>query len=404
MKKLLVIILVSSSLIGFFSQCNNGCRDDSVSVTGITIAEIEKFHQENGRADAFWLSKQDLSDPESVMDQLLERRKDRLNYSMLQDGMGICRNVFAFGHARKDRQLVQAAVEFADALLLKHVTPSGAFIEYNRNTWLAPEDMWKTIPWGTAFCGNQVFDTWILIKDELSPEQRRFWRHSLENTARWIYKNPIVGGYVFNNTINLCRLLWRIGSEFDYPEWCQWALETAEQLIIRDVDGEGWIKGELGGVSGYYQLVGANYLARFAWESKSPELEETVHRIFYNSILPYDTSTLDWPANFDTRVSGLRRMPGGFVLIAAALGNPEAAYFVKNYGQSFWSNDMELWRSALSQNAAEPAYPSVSKLDGISSTVVREGPWVAYFCNYDRSVWSRGFINLYHSGHGDWVF
>ncbi len=404
MKNLLFVILFLLTSVCFLTHCGNESKEYSGNLSGLTLAEIEKFHQENGRGDASWLMKQDLSDPESVMAGLMERRKDRFNYSLLRDGMGICRNVFVYGRARQDHQMVQAAVEFANALLQKHATPSGGFIEWTWNTWLEPADMWKTIPWGTAFCGNQVFDTWILLKDEFSPEQRKFWRQSLENTAMWIYENPIVGGYVFNNTIDLCGLLWRIGMEFDNPEWCQWALDTAEQLILRDVDKEGWIKGELGGASGHYQLSGAYYLARLAWYSKSPELEEAVHRIFNKSTLPYATSTLNWPSNFGTRFGGLRIVPGGFVLIAAALGNPEAAYFVKNYGQPFWSNDMEMWRSALSQNAAEPVYPSVIKLDGISSTVVREGPWVAYFSNYDRSVWSRGFINLFHSGHGDWVF
>ena len=400
MKKLLFIIVVSCTSVYFFSHCSNEHKND----IDATLAEVEKFHQETGRADAAWLLRHDLSDHEYVMAQLMERRKDQLNYSLLQDGMKVCRNAYVFGRAHEDPRFVRAAVEFADALLRKHATPSGGFIEYSRNTWLTPSDMWKTIPWGTAFCGNQVFDAWILLKDEFSPEQRKFWKHSLENTAMWIYKNPVMGGYVFNNTIDLCWLLWRIGMEFDHPEWCQWALETAEQLILRDVDDEGWIKGELGGVSGYYQLIGANFLAKFAWESKSPKLEETVHHIFKNSVLPYATSTLDWPANFGTRVSGLRKIPGAFVLIAAALGDPVATYFVQKFGKPDWSDNMEIWKTALTQRADEPVYPAVNRFDGISSIVVREGPWVAYFCNYDRSNWARGFVNLYHSGHSDWVF
>lgn len=400
MKKLLIFIVVSCTSVYFFSHCSHEHKKD----LDAKLAEIEKSHQENGRADAAWLLKQDLSDPESVMAELMERRKDQLNYSLLQDGMKVCRNVFIFGRAHNDHQLVQAAVTFADALLHKHATPSGGFIEYSRNTWLTPENMWKTIPWGTAFCGNQVFDTWILFKDEFSQEQRAFWRHSLGNTAKWIYKNPIMGGYVFNNFIDLCGLLWRIGMELDKPEWCQWALESAEHRILRDVDEEGWIKGELGGASGTYQIIGANFLAQFAWESKSPVLEEVVHRIFTKSILPYATSTLEWAGNFGTRSSGLRKVPGTFVLIAAALGEPEASYFVQKLGRPDWSDNMEIWEAALSQHAAAPVYPSVLQLDGISSIVVREGPWEAYFCNYDRSVWSRGFTSLWHSGHRDWVF
>ena len=97
-------------------------------------------------------------------------------------------------------------------------------------------------------------------------------------------------------------------------------------------------------------------------------------------------------------------MPGAFVLAAAAFGEPTAAYCVRTYGQPGWSGDAELWKAALAQRAIAPVYAAVTCFKGISSTVVREGPWIAYFGNYDRSIWSRGFTSLWHSGHGDWVF
>jgi hypothetical protein len=43
-------------------------------------------------------------------------------------------------------------------------------------------------------------------------------------------------------------------------------------------------------------------------------------------------------------------------------------------------------------------------LEGIQSTVVRHGPFVAYFCNYNRSLWARGFCNLWHAGLDDFLF
>lgn len=369
-----------------------------------TVEEVERHHIERGREAIRWLMKQEVDDPAAVMQALFEKHKDRLNYSLMQEGMRFCRDAARFAHATKDARAVRAIVTLADGLLRKHATPSGAFVEYDRNTWLKAPEMWRTIPWGTAFCGNRAFEAWLELKGDFTPEQRAFWRQSLEKTGKWIHRNPVMGGYVFNNVIDLCGLLWRIGHEFDRPEWCAWALEIAEQRIRRDVDAEGWIQGENGGASGTYQLIGARYLSQFAWEAKAPVLIEAVRRIFARSAVFYATPTLEWTGNFGTRTSDLRQLPGEFVLAAAAFGEPEAAHGVQTYGRAEWSGDPALWQAALAQRPVAPVYPAVMSFKGISSTVVREGPWIAYFGNYDRSVWTRGFASLWHAGHGDWVF
>jgi hypothetical protein len=41
---------------------------------------------------------------------------------------------------------------------------------------------------------------------------------------------------------------------------------------------------------------------------------------------------------------------------------------------------------------------------GIQSDIVRCGAFQAYFSNYERSLWARGFVNLWHKDHGDFVF
>jgi len=369
-----------------------------------SLAEVSKVREEIGRSDALWLLKHEFEEPEAVMAALMERRKTRVNYSLMQDGMRLCRDVAIYGRAKQDPRIVAAAARFADALLRKHATPSGAFVEYDRNTWLKSSEMWRTIPWGTAFCGNRAFEAWMELKTDFTPEERAFWRQSFEKTGRWIHRNPVLGGYVFNNVIDLCGLLWRIGREFDHPEWCRAALEVAERRIRRDVDEEGWIQGENGGASGTYQLIGARYLSQFAWEAKAPVLIDAVRRIFARSAMFYATPTLEWTGNFGTRSSDLRQLPGEFVLAAAAFGEPAAAYYVQTYSHASWSADLALWQAALAQQAAAPVYPAVLSFKGISSTVVREGPWIAYFGNYNRSVWARGFASLWHAGHGDWVF
>ncbi len=369
-----------------------------------TVAEVEAFRVEQGRLAAHWLLKQDIDAPEEVFAALRERRKDESNYSLMQDGMRLCRDVAIYAHARKDAAALRAAATVADALLHQSATPSGAFIEWDRNTWLDDKGMWRTIPWGVAFCGNRAFEAWMVLKDEFSPGQRAYWRQALENTGAWIHRNPVVGGYVFNAGIDLCGLLWRIGNEFGHPEWTTWALAAAAHRIERDIDEEGWIQAEDGGSSGYYQLYGAEMLAQFAWEAKAPVLNEAVKKIFARCGLRYSTATMDWPGNYGTRTSALRRLPGTLVLAAAALGNSQAAYFARTYGEVRWADDFDLWQAALAQPATAPVYPAVTEFKGISGTVVREGPWVAYFGNYNRSTWSHGFADLWHAGHGDWVF
>lgn len=368
------------------------------------LAEVEQYSREQGVDAAAWLRRQDPADPDALMAALMTSRKEQLNYSLMQDGMRICRDAALYARAHDDRHLMQAAGTFANALLRKHATPSGAFVEYDRNTWLKPGAIWRTIPWGTAFCGNRAFEAWLVLKDEFTPAQREDWRREFEKTGAWIHRNPVVGGYVFNASVDLCGLLWRIGHEFGRPEWCAWALATMQLRIQRDVDDEGWIQAEDHGASGYYQLFGLEMLARFAWESKSPELADAVRRIFARSCVPFSTATMAWPGNFGTRVSKLKQLPGSVVLTAAALGDGQAAALLQEYGDPSWSADLELWRAALATKAEKPVYPAVQHFRGIDTTVVREGPWVAYFGNYDRSIWARGFMDLWHAGHGDWVF
>ena len=363
-----------------------------------------RHRRHQGRLEAHWLGKQDLLDPEAAMAALQERRKDRVNYSLLRDGLKVCHDAAVYARAAGDDTALQQAATFADALLRKHVTSSGGIIEWDRNTWLEPWQLWRTIPWGVNFSGNQAYETWLVVRDALTPEQQDFWRQSLERTGEWIYGNPVVGGYVFNCGIDLCALLWRLGDAFDRPVWKRWAVETASARIARDIDDEGWIQAEDGGSSGFYQMVGADLLARFAWESQEPVLIAAVHRLFARSALPYASPALDWPGNYGTRTSRLRKVSEHLVLAAAAFGDRHAAHFVQTFAHPGWPGNPDLWRVALATPTETPSYPAVARFEGIDSTVLRFGPWAAYFNNYDRATWTRGFTNLWHTGHGDWVF
>jgi hypothetical protein len=148
------------------------------------------------------------------------------------------------------------AVDLADTVYRRYVLPSGAFIERDRAAWIEPTRGWRTIPWGVNFRGNEILDAYQTLKRDLSPEQSAWWREHLQKLGSWIHRNPIVGSLVFNASVDICRLHWRLGKELNKPEWQQWALEAAHFRIENDVDAEGWIHGEGGGVSGIYQFVG----------------------------------------------------------------------------------------------------------------------------------------------------
>lgn len=93
-----------------------------------TVAEVENHRIQQGRLATHWLLKQDVDEPEAVMAALRERRKNDVNYSLMQDGMRLCHDVAVYARARNDGRAMQAAATLADALLHKHATPSGAFV------------------------------------------------------------------------------------------------------------------------------------------------------------------------------------------------------------------------------------------------------------------------------------
>jgi hypothetical protein len=119
----------------------------------------------------------------------------------------------------------------------------------------------------------------------------------------------------------------------------------------------------------------------------------------------FATPSLAWTGNFGTRVAGLAAVPPELILTAASLGEATAVHLVKEFGELSWSKNPDLWKAALAHPARPPEYPAIRAFEGINSTVLREGPWVAYLCNYPKSRWARGgFVGLWHSGHRDWVF
>lgn len=316
---------------------------------------------------------------------------------LLRTGCELAQRAYAAAQLADDEPGRRRAVAFVDYLLERYVQPDGVFMEYDRNTWLQPHEMWRTIPWGVAFHGNRLLDCYQQMKPDLSPADQRRWAQRLCRTGTWIHNNPVVGTIVWNCGIELCRLLWRLGSEFAEPSWTEWSLTSAHELLSRHLDPQGWITGENGGVSGSYQLIGAEFLGAFALESRDPSLVAAVHRIA-DLHLQFSTPTLTYLGNFGTRSPRAGKLMPGLLFAAADLGHAGAAAAVRGWERPSSSIPAAEGRIAVAPRPVtlEP----VASYPGIAAHVAREGPWQVWFFNYDRSLWSRGWSGLWHE-NGD---
>ncbi|MDX2082092.1 MAG: hypothetical protein SFU53_15005, partial [Terrimicrobiaceae bacterium] len=314
------------------------------------------------------------ADAARVADVILAENADEATLSVLKEVLAL-----AMDASRSDNAAIRNwAIEAVDLALDEYARPNGTFEEYDRASWIGPDEMWRTIPWGTAFRANELLDVYQAFKDDLSPGQRARWEEVLRNSAAWVRGNPVVGSVVFNCAIDLCRFLWRAGSEFGDAGAVEWALRSGRERVRRDVDDDGWIHGENKGVSGFYQLLGAELLAEFAWQSRDPELVEAADRAA-TVILNFAAPDLLWPGNFGTRSDFLGPVRPRLIVLAAALGNKAAAAAIRANRVFKASVSDEIWAAAL-ETGADPVVPvRVAEFPPVDATVVREGPWQAWF-------------------------
>lgn len=352
-------------------------------------------------------------DANGVFEALQARCQERDTVSLLSEGWKIAE---AAASVSRDQSLEAdersrfrtLAVDVADNFVRRYAH-HGTFLEYDRASWLEAPEVWRTVPWGTAFRGQEMVTLFQDLEHDFSEQTRIWWRTNLEQMGDWICRNPIVGSFVFNCSIDLCHLLWRLGVALERPDWTDWALQAGQERIARDVDQNGWIHGENGGVSGLYQQVGAHFLARWAQDSGERFLHQVRQKQF-ETMWTFTTPSLLYPANFGTRSCGLIAFSPYLILCAAAEGNPRAVRLVRQHAQTSWSRDawsrdLSLWQAALEAEAGEVApLPMVRAFPAIESHVVKAGPFQAYFCDYQKSLWSRGFCNLWHEALDDFVF
>lgn len=298
------------------------------------------------------------------------------------------------------------AADLAVLLVRTYARPEGGFLEYDWNSWVPAEDMWRTIPWGTAFHGHVMLEVWTRLGARLPETERAFWTAHLERTGAWIFKNPVCGSFVFNCGLHLLSLLWRLGKTFDRAEWTQWALATTHHRLARDVDAEGWITAENGGVSGVYQPLGAGFLAQFARESGDARLQETSRKML-ELHARFASRELQWAGNFGTRSSSFGLVNPLQIIEEAAAGNGHAAALLRRCVTLAWTDSgthtqtlfhPEVWRRAFATTPTpEPVQGATDHFPAIESSVVRAGGFHASFFNYAKSLWARGFASLSHS-------
>jgi hypothetical protein len=327
---------------------------------------------------------------------------DRPAYSVQSEGLKLARHIAHLGRVENDERLLDAAARIADELFVRYFNPAGTFVEYDK-AWLQPHELWRSIPWGTGFRSNAQLDLFDLVGDRLAQEARQMQLDAFVRIGRWIHRNPICGSFVFNCVADLGRALWRIGALVGEPSFCANAIAFVRERIERDLDADGFCHGENGGVSGTYQIVGADFLADLAHDCGDSTLLEAVARMSRANVA-WASPTLVFPGNFGTRSGDHRPVAARALLVGAANGDRASASLVHRFGRHAWSRDLSLWRAALAVVPQDAPQQAVRTFAGLDATVVRCGPWTAWLSNYARSLWGRGFIDLFHAGLGDFVF
>lgn len=337
--------------------------------------------------------------------KLEENYADKKTVSLFKEGFSLIFAAEQLSHKdeKNSAELRALAINLADFLINKYVLPNGTILEYDRTTWMTPDEMWRVVPWGTGFRGNEMLQAYRLFNKELSPSQLSRWNKSLDKMAEWLYHNTYLGAYNFNCTIDLCHLLWSLGKERNNEEWCRWALSTSHTLIARYVDDEGWITGEDNGVSGLYQLVGQQFLSSFARNSGDSILQQTAKKMF-DLTIRYSSPSLTWLGNFGTRSTQLTKVPPSIILDIASMGDSRANYYIQKYGEASWSNDIDLWKKVLKAKPTLPILKNAENFECIQGNIIRNGNWHAWFGNYDKSLWAKGFLGLWSAQSDEMVF
>jgi hypothetical protein len=377
--------------------------DDAPIPPSLSLAAIEQAHRAAALERTSWLDAiTESATAAEIVAQLQRRNESQRNFSTMNAALSLCRDLLMLhtsGHAPTAAR-VRAIVAY---VCERYIGRGGAIVEYDRCAWMSDQQVWFTMPWGTAFHGNTLVDVYESIGDVLRPSEREQWQQWLRRIGNWVCSNPVVDTIVFNCGVELLRLCWRLGQVLDRPAWSQWALSRMDQRLERDADDDGLFHAENGGVSGFYQLIGLRFLARFAWESDSDALKQIVLRATASAI-DWSTPTLVHPGNFGTRTSRLARLNDEVLVAAAAFGDSHAAHLVRRHGQPGWSRDLALWRQALATTPRPRPLPAIRRFHGIDATVFRHGPFIGWVSNYPSSRWARGFINLWHRDAGDMIF
>lgn len=149
----------------------------------ITPYEIRQFHAREDRRVVHRVLDACGTDVARIQQWLHDRAKEQDRAVLMRDALNIAQRAAHLSQVdAADGQLMPFAVDLADATCRRYFYRAGSFVEYDWIPWITPGEEWHTIPWGTAFRGIEMLDTYELICDALASDQRRLKSDALHSS------------------------------------------------------------------------------------------------------------------------------------------------------------------------------------------------------------------------------
>ncbi len=322
------------------------------------------------------------------------------------------------------------AVSLIDRTIGFYRSPAGSFHQKYAEPWCG-EDIYRSAPWANAFFGHHILNAYVFLQNEIDIHRRTRWQGALEDLGRWIYGNPSLGTLVFNCSLDLATLLWRLGRLTERQEWIDWARTSLHALLDRNVSANGLNMGEAGGCSGNYQALASRMLAWHVWKVPEDTRSLEVLGRMWSANRKMASARAEIPANYGTRGSSVKSADLDVPLVLGARGDAQALGWVATHWRSYPDTAirphhsvlhnqgdgaqirrslcalslvrvcnpllLEVWQQALRTRPEPPAaLEPIERLEEIDYTIVRRGPWQLWLTGYEKNIWSRGLSAIAH--------
>ncbi|MGF1656422.1 MAG: hypothetical protein ACFCU3_05515 [Verrucomicrobiales bacterium] len=397
-----------------------GCEFEAQDLSSLTpqptpMDTIRRAILEDRLERASLLFEEAQEDPEAALALIGERIKTAGAGNLLGEALEVAVNAARAGQGARTRQaarLLRFGTALATTALERHAHPSGAFYLHDELSGEDAQDLWLTLPSGTARYGNRMVDAWDLTVEDLSPRQISLFKSKMERTGAWIYQNPILGTEPLPTSLGLLRLLWRLGGILEKPEWQSWSIATADQLFEVTDGMTGWFHRDGKPLPLPEQVELCRALSLYAWTTKNSEaaqkLKEVVRTLLAFSAPDLSLAVQNPAANAHEQNGRptFLQVPGEAILASAALGDPDAAALVHADPIVEWSEDLSLWQAVFEGDAspaAEVSTERVTYFQPLETWRVRVGPWIIWFSGSARSGLPPGVAAVWHDEEGAYI-